>query len=161
MDRITLILQHPHFLFYCKKNKEFEKGRKYCKHNFNHFTDVARIAYIYNLEQNWGFSKELIYACALLHDIGKWKQYQDGTPHNESSAVLAEKILKDCSFSEQESAEILSAILTHRNDKALEQKNTLNWLIYMADKKSRPCFFCKKEPDCNWKQEQKNQTLEY
>ena len=39
-----------------------------------HFLDVARLMYIYNLEDQAGFSKEMIYAAGLLHDIGRYEQ---------------------------------------------------------------------------------------
>ena len=56
--------------------------------------DVARIAYILSADRAYAVSKEIIYAAALLHDIGKWKQYEDGTPHEKASADLAEQILQ-------------------------------------------------------------------
>ena len=36
-----------------------------------HFLDVARLAWIAGLEQGLGLDKEIVYAAALLHDIGK------------------------------------------------------------------------------------------
>lgn len=41
-----------------------------------HFLDVARLMYIYNLEDQAGFSKEMIYAAGLLHDIGRYEQME-------------------------------------------------------------------------------------
>ncbi len=65
--------------------------------------DVARIAYILSVDGAYAISKEIIYAAALLHDIGKWKQYEDGTPHEKASADLAEQILEASGFSEKTS----------------------------------------------------------
>ena len=41
----------------------------------SHLMDVARIAYITCLEQNLGIEKDVIYGAAILHDIGKYAQY--------------------------------------------------------------------------------------
>lgn len=159
MNKIKLILNHTDYKRFCKKNEKFEKERKFCRHDLNHFADVARIAYIYNLEKNLGFQKEVIYAAALLHDIGKWKQYEKGIPHNESSAKLSCAILSDCQFAAEDTKMIIDAIFTHRRYE--KEDDTLNHILYLADKKSRKCFQCKKEKDCNWENDIKNFTLEY
>lgn len=46
----------------------------------SHLLDVARIAYIRNLEKGYGFRKDVIYAAAVLHDIGKALQYEEKFP---------------------------------------------------------------------------------
>lgn len=66
-----------------------EKGRLFCSHQMDHLLAVARIAYIRNLERNLGLKKESIYAAALLHDIGKYAQYEEGIPHEIKSAEIA------------------------------------------------------------------------
>ena len=80
--------------------KEAEKDRIFCKHGIEHLLDVARIAYIENLEQNCGVSKEWIYTAALLHDIGRFLQYSKGNIM-KAGAELKE-ILKDCGFKQEE-----------------------------------------------------------
>ncbi len=80
-----------------------------------HFLDVARLAYIFNLEEHLGIDRERIYAAALLHDIGRHVQYLDGTPHQEAGLPIAGEILRDCGFSEGEEEEILEAIARHRD----------------------------------------------
>ena len=52
---------------------------------------MARIAYILNMEQDLGLEKEVIYAAAVLHDIGKYAQYEDGTPHEQSERKLPQR----------------------------------------------------------------------
>lgn len=47
-----------------------KKDRIFCGHDMGHLLDVARLAWIFNLEANQEISKERIYAAALLHDIG-------------------------------------------------------------------------------------------
>ena len=70
MKNIDRIINHPLFIMSMKKIHDYEIDRVFCCHGIEHSLDVARVAYIANLEQNLGFQKEMIYAAALLHDIG-------------------------------------------------------------------------------------------
>lgn len=82
MKRIDQILSHPVFREQFALLQEAEKDRIFCRHTMEHFLDVARLMYIYNLEDQAGFSKEMIYAAGLLHDIGRYEQMEKGTPHH-------------------------------------------------------------------------------
>lgn len=159
MERINKICQHRLWLDCLAKIKSLEKERIFCKHDINHFLDVARIAYIENLENNLAIAKELIYASALLHDIGRHKQYLEGIPHDEASVMIAKEILADCDFTDKETNEILEAIKAHRNKETVT-KNDLAGIIYRADKKSRNCLFCLACSECNWSDEKKNLLIE-
>ena len=158
MERINHILNHDLFKCYVSENAKEEKYRQFCKHDLGHALDVARIAWILNLEEEAGLSKDLVYGAALLHDIGRYLQYRDGTPHEQASATLAEDILDECGFTESECREILQAILSHRDIKMAKKKD-LSGVIYRADKMSRACFGCKMEKECNWKPEKKNMVI--
>lgn len=158
-DRFNQILDHPSYREYLKMNEEAEIDRSFCRHDLSHFLDVARIAYIMNLEQNLGLSKDLIYGVALLHDIGRWRQYQENIPHDVASVELAKPILADCGYQEVEREQILGAILSHRFSGTAA--NSLNDIIYKADKASRACFCCKASPECNWPEDKKNHKIKY
>lgn len=158
MDRINQICAHPRWNECVEHIRVLEQDRIFCRHDTAHFLDVARLAYIENLEQGLGFSKDLIYAAALLHDIGRHLQYTKGIPHEQASAAQAELILTDCGFSSQERETILEAILQHR-DQDTKSGSGLAGLIYRADKASRACLFCAARPACNWSEEKKNLTL--
>ena len=119
--------------------------------------DTARIAYIINLERSLNLDKVIIYAAALLHDIGKWRQYEEGISHEAASCVLAKDILSECSFNEKEIMQILDAISGHR--KKEEDPSELNGLIALADKLSRNCFYCTSIDKCNWVEEKKNKSI--
>lgn len=160
MDKITKIIKNNQYINNLKKIKEYEKKRKYCKHNIKHFLDVARIAYILNLENNLHINKEIIYATALLHDIGKWEQYENSTPHEIASSKLCKPILEECGFNENEIEIINIAILNHRNEN-VKNELTLSGIIYKADKLSRKCFMCKVNKECNWTEDKKNNILVY
>ena len=155
MERVNKILNHDLFLQCLEKNKLAETERIFCHHDMVHFLDVARIAMIINLNEGLDIPKDIIYAAALLHDIGRYVQYEDGTPHEEASAKLAPGILKQCGYSDKETCVIVSAIETHR-DATVVGNASLNDILYRADKASRPCFACKAEKACNWKGEKKN-----
>lgn len=159
MERINRILKHELFCKCYKKIEKWEKKRQFCRHNMVHFLDVARIAYIYNLEENLEIDKELIYAAAFLHDIGRFQQYEDKTPHEKASLKYAPKILEDCGFSKEETEVILEAIREHRN-KEIAKEHSFRGIFYRADKASRACYACKSEKECNWKNEKKNLILE-
>lgn len=85
-----------------------EHDREFCCHQITHLLDVARIAYIKNLEAGLGIDKELIYTAAILHDIGKALQYTDKIPHEIAGEKIAGEILDTLSendaFSETERA---------------------------------------------------------
>lgn len=158
MERINRILISDLYQEYLEKNNQAEASRRFCHHNMGHFLDVARIAMILNIEEGYGQGQEIIYAAALLHDIGRWVQYENGMPHDEASLRLAPEILLSCGFSEEESDRILTAIKDHRNAGIREEKS-LSGLLYRADKLSRPCFACEMEKECNWKSDKKNLKL--
>ncbi len=155
MERVNQICSHPLWKDSLKKIQELEQDRIFCRHTIEHFLDVARIAYIETLEKDLHLSKEIIYAAALLHDIGRHLEYTQGIPHEEGSFQIAEAILKECGFEKEEQEKILSAIQAHRMQETGFADN-LAGILYRADKKSRNCAFCAAFQECNWDREKKN-----
>ena len=158
MERVNQILENELYQKCYKKIEKCEKKREFCRHNMVHFMDVARIAYIYNLEEQLHIKKDVVYATALLHDIGRFKQYEDKTPHEKASLKYAPTILEESGYSKEESKVILEAIAQHRN-KEVAKEHSFRGIFYRADKASRACFSCKSESECNWKNEKKNLEL--
>ncbi len=158
MDRINQIWQHPVYQEHYKKIQELENDRIFCRHTPEHFLDVARLMYIYALEEHMDLSRELIYATALLHDIGRAEQYLHDIPHDIAGTEIAREILADLNFTEQEKEQILSSIGHHRKG---DSCNTLAVLLYKADKKSRNCFLCSAVSECYWSSDKKNMKIEY
>lgn len=157
MERVQAVMAHPDFKCYMKRNEELETQRDFCRHGWEHAVDVARILYILYLEEHSSKdfplpddldtiqAREFIYAAGLLHDIGRWKQYQDPSKdHAVEGAILAGPILKDAGFSLEETRLIVSAIRKHRNPQA----TGLGKMLYRADKLSRHCFQCKAHDRC-------------
>lgn len=170
MKRVNEIYNHPIFQEKFCALQEAEKDRLFCKHTLEHFIDVARLMYLLALEQELVVSKEVIYALALMHDIGRIDQSEKGIPHEQAGADLCDVILPDCGFTKAETETIKAAILQHRNrnqnqnqDKnaASDEKNPYQKLLYRADKKSRNCFACKMQKECNWDVEKMNLKIEY
>ena len=157
MENIDKILNNKLYKESLEKLKLYEKDREFCKHTIEHFIDVARIAYIMVLEENIEISKEVIYAIGLLHDIGRVKQYEDGTNHDLASVEMSKEILSETKFDKEEVNIILNGIANHRS----KSDNKLEEIIYRADKLSRQCFNCKAEKECYWSKEKKNFKVAY
>lgn len=160
MERIRRIWKHPLYQEQFFLLQEAEKERFFCRHTMEHFLDVARLMYIYSLEQGDGLDKEWIYAAALLHDLGRYEQISTGTPHHLSGARLAGIILPECGFSDEETARIQKAIAAHRMEGGETTDLLARWL-YQADKQSRNCFCCPAASECNWPDTKKNSQILY
>ena len=170
MDRVNAILRHPRFIRGLERLGQIERTAlvegdyTFCNHGMDHLLDVARIAYALCLESErlptpeGSNEKELVYAAALLHDAGRARQYEDGTPHEVESARIAAEMLPECGFDEAETGLILDAILAHRTREGAVRFGIAEY-IYKADKLSRRCFDCAAADACDW--EIKNSVLVY
>ncbi len=160
MKRIDKILNHDLFIENIDKTITAETHRRFCRHGMEHLLDVARIAYIMNTQSETMLDMEIIYAAALLHDIGRGKSYETGEEHDELSVKIARVILKDCDFSAEETELIADAITGHR-DKSVsnENPNSLSYILNKADKLSRPCYCCDAYEECNWPENLKNKSI--
>lgn len=158
MPRLTELLHHPLFLKQMEQIEQQEQGRQFCRHGWQHCMDVARGAALLNAERRLGLDKELIYAAALMHDLGRAEQYAKGTSHEEAGRQLALAILPACGFQPWESRCIAQAVERHRDQE--ETGNLLAALLAEADKKTRLCFACRAGTQCNWPENKKNQTIQ-
>jgi HD superfamily phosphodiesterase len=170
MKRVHSILEDEAFTNIMKMIEEKEVDRLFCKHNYDHVLSVARIAYILYLEEyvnsektqnteELRYMKELIYATALLHDIGRYSVYEEHMNHREAGPIVARPILEAAGFTEKEIETISYAIEKHGDYP--DEPNSLAGMLYRADKMSRNCFDCKAEKDCNWSEEKKNKLIKY
>ena len=157
MDNIAKIYNHPVYRKELQFILEAEENRQFCRHDMQHFLDVARIGWILCLERELNISKEMVYAAALLHDIGRGMQYGEGVHHDEASVLLAGHILPECGFSAVQTKEICDAIAGHRmSSEVTECRTDLGKILEEADHASRCCFACGAEPECYWPKEKKN-----
>lgn len=156
MKRVNAIVHHPVFADRLKRLETLEAERIFCRHDFPHLLDVARMMWIAVLEQQIPVDREVVYAAALLHDIGRADQLERGIPHDQAGAELAAQILPEAGFTPEETREIIRAILAHRTDGSTE---TLGQLLYRADKACRACWRCGAKCECNWSEEKKNTDI--
>lgn len=154
MVRIQKIVSHPEFKKSMKLIRELEKDRIFCRHGMEHLLDVARIAYIENMETGAGYKKDVIYAAGLLHDVGKYLQYMQGVEHHIASEMIGRQILTDAGFDGKETEEICEAILAHRKRISAGEKE-MKSILYRADKISRACYACEASDQCDWSEEKK------
>lgn len=160
MERVDLILEDQRFQYGLKRIELLEQQRTFCRHNLEHLLDVARIAWIMVLEQNLPLQKDIVYGAALLHDIGRYHQYESQIPHHEASARLALEILPAAGYTMAEVSNIVTAI-RHHSTCAPEDTQLLTKVLYQADKLSRNCFRCAARDSCNWEDGKKNKTILY
>lgn len=166
MKRVNDILFDEEFRENLKKIDEFEKDRIYCCHGINHLLDVARIASIHAIDEGFEIDREVIYVAALLHDIGRVRQYECGEDHDKAGVVIAKSVLSRYDFSEEERLLIVSAIAGHRGGENIlntsedvQQSDILKRLIKTADNESRLCFMCEAWDTCKWSDSRKNKQL--
>lgn len=158
IDRINNIYNNEKYQYSLRKTAELELHRSFCRHNIEHALDVARIAYIICLENRIDIKKDVVYAAALLHDIGRWMQYEQGLSHEIASSRLSKDILIQAGYQDDEIEMIQKAIMSHRS---LNEAMDLCSIIYKSDKISRGCFYCSSEGECNWSSEKKNKAIIY
>lgn len=148
MERVQRLLSDPHFRDYLRLTEQHEEQRSFCRHNLSHLLDVARIAWILCLERKLEIARPLVYAAALLHDIGRFLQYEDDSKdHAKESALLAAPLLIRHGFSEAEKEAVLQAIKAHRQPPC-ELADPLSALLAEADDLSRCCFECAAQAEC-------------
>lgn len=151
MERVNRIIADPVYRNYLQKNSDAEKNRVFCDHHFEHLLSTARITWLLLLEEGTPYiSREIAYAAGLLHDVGRWREYEDGTDHGTYSAEIAQPLLNKAGFSEAESALIVKAIAQHRSKSdAAGHTSSLSSALRRADKYERTCFLCAARQECN------------
>lgn len=160
MERVNTILMHPLYVSNREQMTQLETNRIFCRHGLEHSLDVARILYIKVLEQQLDIRKDVIYAVALLHDIGRVEEYTKGIPHQEGGLQTASRILESCGYDRKEIELILQAIQCHKGETPAET-DVLCKLLYEADKLSRNCFQCDAVKQCYWNEDKKNKGIQY
>ena len=158
MNRIEIILDDPYYKDCLTRIDKLEADRKFCRHTFQHVVDVARITYILLLESgiikrfmeendlNLKLAKELVYAAGVLHDIGRWVEYEQGEDHAVAGARIAVELLIRAGFNEKEVLIITTGIKEHRRKK--ENMSILGELMCRADNLSRQCVCCDVSAEC-------------
>lgn len=149
MARVNRLVEQKDYIGFLERIDGLEKERFFCKHGFEHGLNVARIAYAYLLEKGVGINfKEVVYAAALLHDIGRWIEYETGEDHSVASARLALPLLEKCGFEPKDIQIIIKGIREHR----LHNESNLSVLgeaLTLADNWARDCRCCSAQTQCH------------
>jgi len=147
LERINKLISLPGYQRLLLQLEQQERVRIYCRHDLAHSLAVARVAYILYLERvgcrDKEQVKELIYAAALVHDLGRT---QAGEDHAAAGARLARRLLPEAGFTPEEVEQIALAVACHRS--ASLGTALLAGLIQEADDLSRPCFNCNVRDSC-------------
>lgn len=159
MERIERLIEQPRWIKELNDIEQLESTRIYCHHGLSHLLDVARISWILVLERQLPFSKPVVYAAALLHDIGRAQEYRFGCSHDEASVELARELLPVSGFSDEEIDNICVAIMGHRHEMVKTSLSGLQLILKEADWRSRNCFHCEAEKSCKWDESRKNRTI--
>lgn len=158
MKRLQDLLFDRQFQQLLREIELAELDRKFCKHGMEHLWDVARITYILLLEEKQvtklahecncdpAHVRELTYAAALLHDIGRGQASRTGEDHAMVSSALARPLLLKTGFSEKETRVICCAIQDHRRLPA--NPSLLSRALFRGDKLSRRCWTCPARAEC-------------
>ena len=95
-----------------KKVKDYLKDYPAC-HDFYHHDRTKK--YALEIAKKVKCDEDIVYAGALIHDIGYKGNEQDDSRHNHYGMKLAKKWLKEISFSAQKIDDVLEVIRLHDN----------------------------------------------
>lgn len=152
------LLRNKEFLERMRELEIRERDRVYCRHDFSHSMDVARLGYLYALEEGLALDKEQFYLTALLHDIGRIDEYRYGISHAEAGKKLAGEILLHIGYPAEKIPAILSAIGGHPG-RCFCWKDGGRDPVRAFEKggsKIPPCFACHAADTCKWSVERRN-----
>lgn len=113
------------------------------------------------------FARDVVYATALLHDMGRVAQYETGEPHHAAGQRYARELLGSLAdpvrFTASEIDAIARAVGAHRSGGAHAAAGpaaaTLAGLLRASDKAARACWACAARATCCWPPEKMNETL--
>lgn len=142
MERVNRLMVSPAYREHLETIEKKEADRVFCKHDFAHCLEVARLCWIFLLENGIDYSRDVVYSAALLHDIGRWMEYDGGGCHAGLGARLADPLLVHAGYSWEERKLITDAIAEHRKKKHEVFTSSLSYYLRKADKYSRLCYDC-------------------
>ena len=95
MSRLNAVWNHPLYQKYYRENEKIEHDREFCCHQITHLLDVARIAYIKNLEAGLGIDRR---KCNGMSEVARLFYECDKRSRN----CFACPVKEQCNWSEEE-----------------------------------------------------------
>ena len=118
------------------KLKKFVEGHLYSTepgaHRFDHTIRVHAIAM--RIGRKMGANLRVLSAAAILHDVGRLREKEEGVSHSILSGAMSKDLLSDLGFGDGEIVAILDAIRTHRFSEGLEPNSLEGQILSDADK---------------------------
>jgi uncharacterized protein len=104
--------------------------------------DIEHIERVYNLclhlaKYEYNVDLEILKPAALLHDIARFREFQDKTgkiEHATVGAEMAEEVLKTLGYSREKIEQIKHCIIVHRYRRNRKPRTTEAKIIFDADK---------------------------
>ena len=161
-EQTKRLLQHPIYQKRLALLQELEGNRIYCGHDLSHFFAVGRIAETLSKENHLPHSNDVLWAAALLHDMGRVEQYQQGISHDKASVAFAREILLSLGWDQADMELVCEAIGSHSKRFAVKDRwesrtelRSLAEVLSFADHFSRKCYECKGADSCKWPEKER------
>lgn len=161
-NRVKELWDHPVYQKRYKRLQQLEGKRKFCRHDEEHFAKTAAIAMDVAKNNGLCLSSDVICMAALLHDMGRVQEIEQGISHAQASYDFAKEILGLMSYDTLATKKICEAIRCHsqRGDvidrmDARETLETLSQILSFADQFSRNCYECDAAKECKWEMQQR------
>ena len=101
-------------------------------HTFDHTMRVYTLSM--QISEELPVSIRVLQAAALLHDVGRPREYETGISHSILSGEMSKSLLQELAYTENEIEQILDAIRTHRFSEGIEPNSLEGEILSDADK---------------------------
>ena len=101
-------------------------------HGLDHVQRVVSLCEVIGKEEHADMM--VLLPAALLHDIARPIETQEGVPHEEEGARMAERYLRSIAYDEESIKKITHAIRTHRYRSVRKPETLEAWILSDADK---------------------------
>lgn len=101
-----------------------------------HTLDHTKRVYALSMQIGEGLpiSKKVVQAAALLHDVGRPTESEEGVSHSILSGEMSKPLLLELGYTEPEIEQIVDAIRTHRFSEGIEPNSLEGKILSDADK---------------------------
>ncbi len=101
-------------------------------HSYDHTRRVLSISLQIGKEMDARI--RILYAAALLHDVGRPREEKTGVSHAAISGEMSRKVLSEAGYTPQEIESVVAAIRTHRFSEGLRPVSLEGMILSDADK---------------------------